>query len=396
MHRPVVVITAPHLAAISGVSTHVASLLETALADDYEMVHFQAGSEGRHESAAGRWLRLLASPFTLFATILFRHASVVHINTSMVPRAFWRDVVYLLVAKLLRARVLWQVHGGKLPQHFFAGRALGESFLRRVLGIPDVVVVLAKVEHDAYERFVPEQYVVTMPNAIDYQPYQRVPTVRSREEYPLRLVYVGRIAREKGLYETLQALRLAQELGVDARLTVAGQGAEEPRLRRYAQALGIASRVTFVGGVFGADKVNLFAQAEVFLLASYSEGLPYALLEAMASGLPVIVTPVGAVPDVVSHGVHGYLVPTRDGRAIAEAIVAMANNREQLSWMSRASRRRIRAAYGIDRLAAEFAQRYAELCGDVVVPAHPTAGAVARPAPAPRPPAAADIVGGKE
>src|SRR4029079_8059166 len=99
-----------------------------------------------------------------------------------------------------------------------------------------------------------------------------------------------------------------------------GGGAGEAGLRRYGQALGIASRVSFAGGVFGADKVSLFAQAEVFILPSYSEGLPYALLEAMAAGIPVVATPVGAIPDVISHGTHGFLVPPRDGKAIAEAI----------------------------------------------------------------------------
>lgn len=369
VNRPVVLITGPSLAAISGVSTHVNLLLGTALADDFEMVHFQAGSEGRKENSLSRWLRLLASPFTLFATILFRHVSVVHINTSMVPRAYWRDLAYLLVAKLLRARVLWQVHGGKLPSRFFGSRTMA-AFLRWTLGLPDAIVVLAKVEQDSYRRFLPHQHVLLMPNAIDYQPYVGVPTVRSREEYPLRLVYVGRLAREKGLYESFQALRLAAELGVDARLTIGGQGPEEARLRRYAQALGIASRITFAGPVFGAEKVKLFSQADVFLLPSYSEGLPYALLEAMAAGIPVVATPVGAIPDVVSHGTHGFLVPVRDGKSLAEAIAALGSNRDQLTWMSRACRRRVRAAYDINRLAMDFAQRYAELCdqGFVNVP----------------------------
>src|ERR1043166_1571068 len=108
LSRPVVLVTGPHRAAISGVSTHVNLLMGSQLADDYELVHFQAGSEGRREGMIGRWLRLAASPFVLFAAIVFRQATLVHINTSMVPRAYWRDIVYLLVAKLLRARVLWQ------------------------------------------------------------------------------------------------------------------------------------------------------------------------------------------------------------------------------------------------------------------------------------------------
>ncbi len=367
MSRPVVVILGPHRAAVSGVSTHLNLLLESTLAGDFEMVHFQVGSEGRDEGPVGKLLRLLLSPFALFATILFRQASVVHINTSLNPRAYWRDLAYLAVARLLRARVVYQVHGGKLPGEFFAGNAVLTGWLRWTLKAPDLVVVLAQVEYEAYRKFVPAQNVVVLPNGIDCRPFAAVPTVMSHPEAPLRLVYVGRLAREKGLYETLQGMRLATELGVDVRLTLGGSGAEEERLRRYAQALGIAPRVTFAGPVFGDDKVRLLCGADVMVLPSYSEGLPYALLESMAAGIPVIATPVGAIPDVMSHGTHGFLVPPRDGKAIAEALAVLAGDRDRLSWMSRACRQRIRAVYSIERLAAQFAHHYATLCSGYVV-----------------------------
>jgi glycosyltransferase involved in cell wall biosynthesis len=379
MNRPVVLLLGPHRAAVSGVSTHLNLLMDSSLAEEYEVVHFQVGSEGRDEGAVGRLLRLAASPFFLAASIIFRHVSIVHINTSLNRKAYWRDLVYLLIAKALGARVLYQVHGGELPRKFFAGSPLLTAFLRRTLRLPDVVVVLAQVELRAYREFVPDQEVVALPNGIDCRPYASVPTVLSDATHPMQLVYIGRVAREKGLYETLQGLRLAHELGVDARLVIAGTGAEEPRLRRYAQALGIANRVCFVGPVFGNDKVKLLSGADAMVLASYSEGLPYALLESMAAGVPVIATPVGAIPDVVSDGIHGFLVPPRDGKAIAECLAVLAGDREKLSWMSRACRRRVRAAFSIERLAQEFSFHYARLVGHVAL-----AGAGRARAAAPR------------
>ncbi|HET9651383.1 MAG TPA: hypothetical protein VFP36_04305, partial [Usitatibacter sp.] len=86
MNRPVVVVLGPDRAAISGVSTHVNLLMGSALAEDFELVHFQVGSEGRREGRIAKWLRLLFSPLALFATILFRHAAIVHINSSLNPR----------------------------------------------------------------------------------------------------------------------------------------------------------------------------------------------------------------------------------------------------------------------------------------------------------------------
>jgi len=378
-HRPVVLLLGPHRAAVSGVSTHLNLLMESALGEDFDIVHFQVGSEGRDEGAIGKVMRLIVSPFFLAASIIFRHVALVHINTSLNPKAYWRDLAYLFVSKALGARVVYQVHGGKLPRKFFARSPILTAFLRWTLRLPDVVVVLAQVELRAYREFVPDQDVVALPNGIDCRPYSVIPTVQSAPDRPLQLVYIGRVAREKGLYETLQGLRLAHELGVDARIVIAGNGAEESRLRRYAQALGIAARVCFVGSVFGSDKVKLLFGADVMVLPSYSEGLPYALLESMAAGVPVIATPVGAIPDVVSDGIHGYLVPPRDGKAIAEALAMLAGDREKISWMSRACRRRVRAAFSIERLAREFSFHYSRLLGNVAL-----ADAGPSSAPAPR------------
>jgi glycosyltransferase involved in cell wall biosynthesis len=373
-HPPVIVLLGPHRAAVSGVSTHVNLLMHSSLAQDFEVVHFQVGSEGRDESPIGRLLRLVFSPLLLAATIIFRHASIVHINTSLNTRAYWRDLMYLAVAKALGARVLYQVHGGELPQRFFAKSALLTAFLHRTLMVPDLVVVLAQCELEAYREFVPAQHVVVLPNGIDCGTYSPLPLVRSNPEQPLHLLYVGRLARDKGLYEILQGVRLAHELGVDTRLIIAGHGAEEARLRRYAQALGIAPRVCFIGPVFGADKVKLMSGSDVLLLPSYSEGLPYALLEAMAAGLPVIATPVGAIPDVMSDGIHGFIVPRRDGKAIAEALAVLAGDRERISWMSRACKRRIRAAFSIERLAQELSLHYEQLCGASQMAGFPLGG----------------------
>jgi len=359
--KPTIVVLGPDLAAMSGVTTHVNLLLGSRLGEEYDLVHFQVGSEGREEGTLARWLRLALSPFALLATILFRHAAVVHINTSLNPRAYWRDLAYLAVAKLSFTRVVYQVHGGALPQAFFARSRMLTGFLHFTLRIPDLVVVLAQRELAAYRSFIPTQSVVVLPNGIDCRPFDGVPVVRSLPDRPLRLLYIGRIAREKGLYEALQGMRLATELGVHSRFIIAGAGTEQPRLRRYAHALGLGARVCFSGPVSGKDKVTLLEGCDAFLLPSHAEGLPYALLESMAAGVPVITTPVGAIPDVVTDGTHGMLVPPGDGKAIANALATLAADRERLSWMSRACRRRIRAAFSIDRVAAELGQIYGAL-----------------------------------
>lgn len=360
MKRPVVLVLGPSREAISGVSTHLNMLFDCTLARQFSLVHFQVGSEGRTETRLRRAARLAASPFLLARAIVDLGAQIVHLNTSLDARAYWRDLAYLVVAKLCGARVVYQVHGGALPRDFFRNPFLS-AVLNAALRWPDVVVVLAASELRAYEAFLPGRNVVMLPNGIDCARYAVPRRLPGGAGAPLNLLYLGRLTAGKGLHETLEGLHLARDRGIRARLVIAGSGPEEQSLRELAGTLGLEQDVTFVGPSYGADKVKLFAGAEVMLLASYSEGLPYALLEAMAAGVVPIVSRVGAMPDVITEGIHGMLVPPRDAGAIARAIAALGEDRAQLGRMSAACRRRVADSYSIGRVAADFAGLYSGL-----------------------------------
>jgi glycosyltransferase involved in cell wall biosynthesis len=359
--RPAVLLLGPSREAISGVTTHVNALFASGLASSFELAHFQVGSEGRDESAPGRLWRLAASPFQLAEAIARLDARIVHINTSLNAKAYWRDLVYLLVAKLAGARVVYQVHGGTL-QEFTAGRRLFARFARWAARWPDAVVVLSQAESESFRVWAGAQTVEVVPNGIDGRLYQLCARAAPEREMPLRLIYVGRLAEGKGLLETLEGLRLARSRGTAARLVLAGSGALELRLRQFAREAGLAREVSFVGPAHGEHKARLLAQADALVLASYSEGLPYALLEAMAAGVVPIVTPVGAIPEVVAHGEHGVLVQPRDPESIAAAIAGLASRRAELARMSAACRSRIAGAYSIERVARDFSQLYWGVC----------------------------------
>ena len=126
--------------------------------------------------------------------------------------------------------------------------------------------------------------------------------------------------------------------------------------------IGDVTVVRFARPVFGEEKQRLLAHSDVLALPTYNEGLPYALLEAMHAGLATITTRVGAIPDVVTEGVHGLFVPPRNPGAIAAAISSLAREPERLSRMARACRERIAEAYLLPRLASQLADLYTGLC----------------------------------
>ena len=119
--REPVMLLGPRRDALSGVSTHLSVLFSSRLAQEFALIHFEVGSEGRNEGSIARLLRLISSPFRLATAIVGQRAVVVHLNTALTPRAYWRDLAYMIVARFCGARVLYQIHGGPVPQAFCRG-----------------------------------------------------------------------------------------------------------------------------------------------------------------------------------------------------------------------------------------------------------------------------------
>ena len=351
-----VLLLGPGREAVSGVATHLNALLGEAPPAGCELSQFRVGSEGRRESRPGAVLRLAGSPFALAYRLVRTGARIVHINTSLDPKAYWRDLAYLAVAKLLRRRVIYQVHGGALPGAFFAGHPLRSQLLRRVLGWPEAVVVLTRAELSAYRAFAPAARVLRIANAVAIPPADLSPGRYGAG--PLEILYLGRLTEEKGLFEAVQAIALLTGRGLEARLRIAGDGAAAGPLRSAIAAAGLGERVILLGAVRGEAKQRLWRQGQVFVLPTYREGLPYALLEAMAAGAVPVVTPVGGIPDVLTDGVQGLLVPPRDPEALAAALERLHRDREALHRMALAGRQRIAEEFSLARLTADFERLY--------------------------------------
>lgn len=360
MKRPAVIVLGPSREAASGVSTHVNALIGSALADAFTLAHFQVGSEGRAESRLAKLLRFVTSPFALALEILRLDAAIVHINTSLNAKAFWRDLAYLAVAKLCGAQVVYQVHGGALRR--FAAHPLMAAVVRSAMRLPDRVVVLSRAELNAFRDIAPAAPVEAVPNGIDCSPYRKYNRPAADAAAALRITYIGRLAAGKGLREAIEGLAAARASGVNAELVIAGGGPEERKLRRWAREAGVEAAVSFAGPSYGEHKARLLSQSDALVLASYSEGLPYSLLEAMAAGVVPIVTPVGGVPDVLVEGEHGFFVEVGSSEGVARAIRALASDRRALARMSAACRKRIAGAYSIDRVANDFTVLYSRLC----------------------------------
>ncbi len=357
-----ILLLGPALTAVSGVSTHLQQLFSSELAQRFVLLYFQVGSEGRNEGMVAAMGRIFLGPVGFFFRLLRSKASIVQLNTSLRPKSYWRDTAFLLVAKLLGRRVVYQVHGGALPEEFVAGHQLARVLLRRVLALPDVVVLLGQVQLAAYQRFLPGQRLVVIPNAVDAEALVQRP-LKQVTQGPLHYVYLGRITESKGVFDAVEAVARLVSAGHDFRYTLAGAGADEARLKAHVRALGLEDKVRFAGPLFGEEKNALWCSADVFVFPTYDEKLPYSLLEAMAAGAVPVTTGVGAIPEVLQDGVHGVLVEPKNVEMLAEALADLDGDRTRLLRLARAGRVRVLEHYTVVRLAADFEQLYLSLEG---------------------------------
>lgn len=355
-----VLLLGPGLGAISGVATHLNQLFGSSLAGDFELQHFNVGSEGQQETRYGKLLRLVLSPVVLAAHIIRDRPDIVHINVSLDQKSFPRDAVYLGVARLLGRKTVFQVHGGEMPQDLYRCSVLRDQFVRRVMKSASVVVLLAASELEMYSQFVPGVHLRVIANGMSISPQlMRTDGVRRG---PLRLTYLGRLVATKGVAECIEAARLLMDSGREFTLTIAGSGPQQAALRTQAAPLVDKGIIEFVGAKFGDEKDQLWCETDLFVFpTNHAEGLPYALLESMAAGAVPITTRVGAAPDVIEEGVHGLFVPAGYPQALCEAIIKLDDDREGLFRMSQECIARIRQGYSVDRLGAEFADLYRSL-----------------------------------
>ena len=218
--------------------------------------------------------------------------------------------------------------------------------LRRFAG---VVAVSPEVKQQLLQAGVPAERVRMIRNGVSLDGLTILAPEHRREQAgrSLRVGLVGRLAPEKGIDLFLRAVAEVREEFSGVQFVVAGDGPERTGLAALQEQLGLAGAVQFLGQQ--SDMGAFYQSLDVLVSASRQEGLPVALLEGMASGLPVIATTVGAVPEVVQHGRTGILVTPESPGELAEAIRTLLRD---------AALRRSLGEAGVQRVAEEFsAQR---------------------------------------
>jgi len=352
--RPRVLVVGPLPPPLGGVQRMIEMLVHSSLARDFQIrtVNTSKGAlRWAVETQSWRtpiyFARDLANLIGALATFRPRIV-IVHAASGY---SFARDAVFLATARLAGARVVCHYHGTIHTKFPSVRTAIGRFMGRAMMSAAHRVIVLGPTYAREMGAAWKRDDLVWSPNLVDVESFRggapEPPPWLAPDEQAVLLV--GRLSAAKGVYDLFDAIPAVIARHPEARFALVGvaETAErEPILRQDVVRRGFAKHVTFLGSLEGDELIRAYRAATIFVSPSWTEAFPLVIPEAMAAGLPMVVTSVGAIPDFVKDGEDGFLVAPRDPAALAGAIVRLLDDA--------ALRTRI-AARVRERAAREFA-----------------------------------------
>ena len=274
-----------------------------------------------------KYLRTLITQILYWPLLLreLRRADVVHVFSASYSSFLLSPLPAYAAARLVGKAVLINYRSGEAPDHLARSR-IARSILRHT----DTNVVPSAFLRDVFSEFGLHAEII--PNIVDLSRFR----FAARRPIRPRLLSTRNLESLYNIDCTLRAFHIVQARYPEASLTVVGAGAEERRLRKSAADLRL-SNVRFAGAVAPDEIWRYYADADVYVQTPNIDNMPSSVLEAFASGLPVVSTDAGGVPAIVTHGVDGLLAPIDDHVAVAESIIRLLGNQSLVDRLTAAA-----------------------------------------------------------
>ena len=319
----------------------------------------------RGDGSAAASLLVLARALARLARAC-REGRVAGVHVNMAERlSLVRKGVVVIACRLLDVPVVLHLHAAQLHRAWPRFPRPLRWLVRRVFALPAACIVLGRqsAEFVIDELQVPRERVEVVINGVP----QPQPAAR-RTQGPARLLFVGNLSGRKGVPELLQALALPPLATLEVQLTLVG-GGDLPYWRAMARGLGLGQRARFEGWADQPRVGQLLSQSDALVLPSHDEGLPLAILEALAHGVPVVCTPVGEIPHLLSDGRDACFVPAGDAGALAQALARLLADARLRESLARNGQALWREAFTLPRFFERIAAIHERHFGVCATPA---------------------------
>lgn len=254
---------------------------------------------------------------TLFLLLADPRIRIVHIHGAA-NASFRRAQIFIRISKALGRKVILHEHAADFVEFF--NKTSDKQSIVESINACDRLIVLSKSWHDYFSSIGVDSERITVLNNIVSPPQKHMTEPKAHGPI-LKLLYLGEVSYRKGCYDLLHAIAENRENFAGRLHLRIGGNQVDGDIQEFIREHSLSDIVTYEGWLSGTRKEKCLYDADVYILPSYNEGLPIAILEAMAHAHPVISTPVGGIPEVISDGRNGLLTAPGDRKNIATAIM---------------------------------------------------------------------------
>lgn len=331
-----VLLVGPGLGGLGGVANYYITILPLLKENkEYMILYLETGSaKGR-----GNPFYPISDQFNFHNCIKNTKPVMIHINPSLDPKSFIRDgiLIYQAVRRKIPVVVFfrgWDVDFAQQVEKYLL------RFFRATYGRADSFIVLAsefKEKLRAWNVRVPIYIETTTVDPALLENFDIKAKSKSiQNNQTVKILFLSRIEVAKGVFETVDAVQMLLKKNFQVSLSIAGDGPARIQLETYVRKLCLPpGRINFLGYVRGEQKASVFAEHDIYCFPTYyREGLPNAVLEALAFGMPVITCAVGGLTDIFKDNEMGSLVPKRDTQAVADSIEKLICDRKSMARMA--------------------------------------------------------------
>ncbi|CCE24406.1 putative Glycosyl transferase group 1 [Methylotuvimicrobium alcaliphilum 20Z] len=343
--------------AIGGMATVLQDLQNSSLSKLFELEFFNTYKTTPQDRSLFVAIKSKLSLWKKWCVLLNnRDKSIAHIHTCS-GFTFFLDGVLVCLSKMLSVPVVIHIHGARFDQFLKNLNPFLLMIVRWIFARCSKIIVLSEYWESTLKKIIGNYQFRIVQNGVPI--YSQLPE-RLDHTGKVDILFLGNLCQRKGVFDLVSAMEYVD----GAVLNLVG-GEEDvgviQKISEQINASNLEDKISFHGPQYGEEKNRFIVKADIFVLPSYAEGLPISLLEAMAMGLPVIVTPVGSIPSVVRNNHEGIFVEAGDIEGIANAINKLVKDEALRLRMGSLARSRCEEQFGIEKTVAKLLSIYSEI-----------------------------------
>ncbi len=302
-----------------------------------------------------------------FIRIFRDRPAIIHVAVSSYL-GFYKSALFILTGALFKKKIILHLHGGAFARFYSESHPLIQKYIRLVFKKSSQIITLA----DSWKKIVtqmlpiPPAKVIILHNCYG-QEFEQLPAVmeqleaRREADSVIKILYVGALNQKKGVLDLVAiCAEIKKEFGQFI-LYIAGGEKEAgliDKIHRTARELKVADKIHLSGEISGQKKLDHFLKCHVFILPSYVENFPVAILEAMRAGMPVVATPVGAIPEMIRDEENGFLVQAGDIKQFATKITKLCRDKSLRQSISRKNLNTVLKSYSPEQFKIQLNEIY--------------------------------------